>query len=307
MRDVFRTLEWCSRGRSRRHSLIAGILVLVLVAQVGCAGSGTGNFVRMSTHELFPDARKETVSPSQEGGIHSVSGKVAVASGRFDPKFDIMGGPAKGGTRGALKGAVEGFFAPLQLAQAGLAGILIAPFLMPVGLVVGAVEGGSAEPAVTVEVRAGALHEMVKTQKMQEDLRSRVVHLGSLKTAYTLMVLTDRGPNAPGDRPDYRPLRQEGAQTVIEVAVESVTLHGGGVFNHANPALVVGVIGIGRWVRINDNVELYGNRFTYYSKSNRTLAEWAGDPEGFRNELNQATAEIAEKIVQNIFPRKGSN
>jgi hypothetical protein len=86
-----------------------------------------------------------------------------------------------------------------------------------------------------------------------------------------------------------------------------VTLHGGGVFNHANPALVVGVIGIGRWVRINDNVELYGNRFTYYSKSNRTLAQWVEDQDSFRNELTLASTFIAEKIVQNIFPRKGSN
>lgn len=63
------------------------------------------------------------------------SGKVGVTSGRFAPMFDIAGGPAKGGTRGAFKGAVEGFFAPLQLAAGDLAGILIAPFLMPVGLV----------------------------------------------------------------------------------------------------------------------------------------------------------------------------
>jgi len=298
-RDVFRTLEWCSRGRSIPHPLIAGILIMALVTQFGCAsGRASSKFVKMSTHDLFPNAPEEVVPPSPEETVRVGPGKVAVTSGRFDPKFDIVGGPTKGAGWGAAKGAVEGFFAPLQIVAAAPQAILIAPFLMPIGLVVGLVEGAQAESAIKVEEREVALREIVAAQRIQDDLRDRVAAVGRVKTTYTLTVLPDRGPSALGERPDYRPLRKEGIRTVLEVAVESVTLQGGGSFDNANPSLVLRMTVNGRWVRTVDNAELYGNTLTYYSKSKRTLAEWAGDPEGFRNELHQATAEIAEKIVK---------
>jgi hypothetical protein len=288
-----------------RYPLTAGILILALVAQFGCASSRTsGKFVKMSTHDLFPDAPEEVVPPSPGETVRLGSGKVVVTSGRFDPKFDIVGGPTKGAGWGAAKGAVEGFFAPLQIVAAAPQAILIAPFLMPIGLVAGLVEGAKAEPAVKVEEREAAIREMVAGQKIQDDLRDRVAAIGRAKTTYTLTALTDRGPSAPGERPDYRPLSQEGIQTVLEVVVESVTLQGGGSFDNANPSLVLRMTVNGRWVRTVDNAELYRNTLTYYNKSKRTLAEWVGDPESFRNELNQVSADIAEKTVKEVLLRK---
>lgn len=298
-RDVFRTLQWSSRGKPMRQRLSAGILFLVLVVQFGCASSGSGgHFVRMSTHDIWPNAPEEVVPPPTTEAIHLKSGKVAVTSGRFDPKFDIEGGPAKGAVWGATKGALEGFFAPLQIAVAGPLALLIAVPLMPIGLAAGLVEGAQAESAFNVEEREAAIRELVTSQRIQDDLRDRVVAVGRAKTTYPLTVLADQGPSALGERPDYGPLRQKGIQTVLEVAVKSVSLHGGGVFDNANPALIVGLTVIGRWVRTNDNVELHGNTFTYYSKRHQTLTEWADDLDGFRDELNQAYAYIAEKIVK---------
>jgi hypothetical protein len=86
--------------------------------------------------------------------------------------------------------------------------------------------------------------------------------------------------------------------------VESVTLQGGGSFENANPSLVLRMTVNGRWVRTVDNAELYRNTLTYYNKSKRTLAEWVGDPESFRNELNQVSADIAEKTVKEVLLRK---
>lgn len=242
--NVFRrwgtTNRLLRREKSIPHPLIAGILIMALVAQFGCAsGRASSKFVKMSTHDLFPNAPEEVVPPSPEETVRVGPGEVAVTSGRFDPKFDIVGGPMKGAVWGAAKGALEGFFAPLQLAVAGLPGILIAPFLMPIGLVAGLVEGAQAESAIKVEEREAAVRQMVTAQKIQDDLRDRVAAVGRVKTTYTLTVLPDRGPSALGERPDYRPLRQEGIRTVLEVAVESVTLQGGGSFDNANPSLVL--------------------------------------------------------------------
>lgn len=277
------------RGIGGRRRVTAALLLLVLVAAFGCAGSGTGgNFARMSTHDLFPDAREEAVLPLSEEAIRLRSGKVAVTSGRFDPTFDIVDGPAKGALRGAGRGLVSGFL--VTLASFGI----FAPEIL-LGPIRGAM---TAEPAVTVEKRETAIRELVTAQKIRDDVRDGVVTVGRVKTTYILTVLTDQGPSAPDERPDYRSLRQEGIQTVLEVVVESVALEGGGNFDHANPSLALRMVVNVRWVRTNDNVELYRNKFSYYSKSKRTLAEWLSDPEGLRNELSHASAEIAQKIVK---------
>lgn len=39
----------------------------------------------------------------------------------------------------------------------------------------------------------------------------------------------------------------------------------------------------------------------------QTLAEWVSDPESFRNELNQAYTDIAERIVKEVFLGTESN
>ena len=92
-----------------RHPLTAGILILVLVVQFGCASSkASSKFVKMSTHDLFPDAPEDVVPTSSGEPVRLGSGKVAITSGRFDSKFDIVGGPTKGAVWGASKGALEG-------------------------------------------------------------------------------------------------------------------------------------------------------------------------------------------------------
>ncbi|WP_337287446.1 hypothetical protein [Candidatus Methylomirabilis sp.] len=103
-RDTFQRFGWGSQGRSRRHPLIAGILVLVLVAQVGCASSGTpGKFIRMSTHDIWSHAPEEpgvtaqhkaladlsaVVPPLPGEAVHLAFGNMGVTSARFAPRFE---------------------------------------------------------------------------------------------------------------------------------------------------------------------------------------------------------------------------
>jgi hypothetical protein len=56
-----------------------------------------------------------------------------------------------------------------------------------------------------------------------------------------------------------------------------------------------------RLVHTADNAELYANSLTYTGEKGRTLAEWVGGPRGFRDELHQAYAVLAEKIVEEVF------
>ena len=278
------------RGKPMHRPLTGGILVLVLVAQVGCASGGTGE---MSTPALLPSSPREAFQ-----GL----GTVAVTSGRFAPTFEIVDGPAKGALRGAGRGFLDGLY--ITLATVGI----FAPEIL-LGPIRGAM---AAEPAVRVEKREAAAREIVEAQEIQDDLRDRVVAIGHTRTPHTLTVLADRGPSAVAEWPDYRPLSQEGIQTVLEVVVESVTLQGLlDPFGTVNPNLILVMTVNRRLVRTIDNVEILANSITHRGNCNdkrgRTLVKWVSDPKGFRDELNLVYADVAEKVVKDIFPRTGSN
>lgn len=296
--DAFRTLGWDTRGKRMCHRLTAGILVLVLLAQFGCASTSVD---KRSALDLLPPSPGEAI-------------KVAVTSGRFAPEFEynVAGAssgfvideddPSKGTVWGASKGAVKGFFAPLQLGAAGTPFVLpIIAVLMPVGLVAGAIEGAKkAESGLKAEEQE-AMTQIVADQKIQDDLRDRVAAIGRVRTPHTFTVFADHGPTAFGDQPDYRPLSQEGIEAVLEVVVKRVVL-GGSTYDRS---LTVGMTVETRLVRTVDNGELYANSFTYsirLSMPGLTTRQTV-----FRNGLNQANADIAERIVKEVFLRTESN
>jgi hypothetical protein len=229
-------------------------------------------------------------------------GTVAVTSGRFAPRLGIVGGPAKGAGEGAGRGAATGAVGTIAVGSSGggyaaIAGLLLAP----VGAVVGALAGAIvAEPAVKIEERENAARVIVAAQRIQDDLRDRVVAAGRDLTPHTLIALADRGPSAAVERPDYRSLLQEGIQTVLEVGVESVTLENS-AWGPIDPYLWLVMTVKTRLVHTADNAELYANSLTYTGENGRTLTEWVGGPGGFRDELHHAYAVLAEKIVEEVF------
>ncbi len=296
-----RFMRW---GKPMRHPLTAGILVLALVAQFGCASSGTDKRSASSLHFPVPRAAIQEL------------GTVGVTSGRFVPKFDIEDVPSEctfdrpEGLGCFLKGALFTeiyFFLYLPLFAAAL----------PVALItetVKAIRPGSpvetTETAVKVEereVREATIREMVTSQRIQDDLRDRVVGIGGSMTPHIFEGMTDRGPSTRGEQPDYLSQSQEGIQVVLEVVVERVTLDA--IEEIPDPKFRLVMTVNTRLIRVVDNVEfyLYANKRTCYSKSLRTLAEWASDPESFRNELNQAYTDIAERIVKEVFLGTESN
>jgi len=230
---------------------------------------------------------------------------VAVTSGRFAPRLGIVGGPAKGAGEGVGRGAALGTGYTIAYgSQAGATvpdGAIAGLILAPVGAVVGAIVGAIvAEPAVKIEERENAARVIVAAQRIQDDLRDRVAAAGRDLTSHTLRVLADRGPSAAVERPDYRSLLQEGIQTVLEVGVESLTLESSAWGNIDPPLWLVMTVKT-RLVHTIDNAELYSNSLTYTGENGRTLTEWVGGPGGFRDELHQAYAVLAEKIVEEVF------
>lgn len=270
------------------HRLTAGILALVLLAQFGCASSGS---VKRSALDLLP--------PPPGEAVH----KVAVTSGRFAPTCDIIDSNLPSSLKWQLFTAL-GIFVVGPIVFVSMAtGILPAAIEIMDAYEVG--KESANERAKQVAEQKAALREMVAGQSIQDDLRDRVIAIGRTRTLHTFTVLAGRGPSAPGEQPDYRPLSQEGIQAVLEIVVESVTLDG--MDDIPDRVFRLMMIVNRRLVRTLDNGEISANTRTYYGKSWQTLEEWVGDPEGFRNELNRVYAEIAERTVEEIFPRTESN
>jgi hypothetical protein len=185
----------------------------------------------------------------------------------------------------------------------GLGGLILAPFTVQLGLVIGAT---NAEPSAKIEEREATAREIVTAQRTQENIRDRVVAVGRAKTPHTFIALADRGPSTISERPDYRPLSQEGIQTVLEVVAERVELHGN---MRMDPALQMVMFVNWRLVRTADNAEIYSASLPYIDFQNRggwTLARWVYDPEIFRSELDRAYTGIAEVIVKLAFLQQES-
>lgn len=260
---------WDRLGTRVCHRLTAGILILLLVAQVGCAGHSVRSL------------------PPGEGAQ-----KLAVTSGAFTPTFDIVMGPAKGALGGAFKGAVWGLF-----------GMTFVPVTVPLGMIIGAT---NAEPSAKIEELEAVAREIVAAQRIQEKLRDRVVAIGSAQTPYTFIALADRGPSIISERPDYRSLSQEGIEMVLEVVAERVKLHGN---MRLDPALQMVMFVNWRLVRTADNTEIHAASLPYLDFQNRgrwTLGRWVNDSEIFPNELDRAYTGIAEGIVKAMFLQQES-
>ena len=236
--------------------------------------------------------------------------KVALASGRFPPKFAIVDGPAKGAGQGAARGALLGAAYTIGGGSlAGPIGLVASTFLAPVGAVGGGIIGGvTAESAAKVEERVAAVGRNLSGLKIQDDLLHRVAATGREQTPGIFTVLEERGPRTPDERAEYRSLVADGLQTVLEISVVELALRGRAA--EIDPGLTLAMTVRTRLVRTADDAELYKHAVTYSGGRGRTLAEWLDDAELLQAELDRATGIVAEKIVDEVFllmpfPRQG--
>ena len=276
-----------SRSVARpKPALISTILLAMVAGLAGCAQP-------TQVPRLLPPPPKESVRL----GLTSV----ALAPGRFQPKFDVVDGPAKGVGQGAARGALLGAAYTLGGgAFGGPIGLVASVFLAPVGAVGGGIVGGvTAESATKVEERVAAAGRSLLARKIQDDLVLRVASIGREQTSSTFTLLADRGPRLPGELMDYRSLGEEGIQAVLEISVVELSLRGR--TGEIDPGLSLAMAVKTRLVRTDDDAQLYANSLTYSGGKGRTLVEWLDDAEQLRIEVDRACEIVAEKIVDEVF------
>ena len=271
---------------SLKVAVTSQLLFAMVTGLAGCAQP-------IQVPRLLPPPPRESVRL----GLRSV----ALAHGRFPPKFDVVDGPAKGVGQGAARGALLGAVYTLGGgAFGGPIGLVASVFLTPVGAVGGGIVGGvTAESATKVEERVAAAGRSLLARKIQDDLVLRVASIGREQTSSTFTLLADRGPRLPGELMDYRSLGEEGIQAVLEISVVELSLRGR--TGEIDPGLSLAMAVKTRLVRTDDDAQLYANSLTYSGGKGRTLVEWLDDAEQLRIEVDRACEIVAEKIVDEVF------
>jgi len=263
------------------HGTRIGLGVIFLLGQVGCA------------------SRPYMLPPPPSEQVRAQFGTVGVVVARFVPPTALQE-PARGAIAGAGRGIAIGMAAGVAGASGTYlgSGILLLPII---GLVGGIVGAATAPPAAAVEEAEATLRKAmtdVREGKVQEALRDRLVAVAQGHMRRRVVPLPAQEPSASDAPVSYRALTSEEIDTVLEVAVHQLGLAGAW---GPDPPLAVVLTVRTRLVRVVDGTDLYTNTLNYQSAP-RKFTEWAANnAQPFRNELDQAYAILAEKIVEEVF------
>jgi hypothetical protein len=243
-------------------------------------------------------------------------GTVAIAVARFDPAAKVMTyaerdyaqRESKAGAW-ATTGAKYGAAMPIGLTFHGA--LYLAPFLpvlVPIGLVTGAVVGAGAgavanawdaawTPTVARE-HAVPLHALLThallEQPPQEAVATRVVELTVGKHRYKFVAQSAAGPRAAAEAPDYRALKGQGFDAVLELAVTRVGLL---ATSEQDPSLALELDMRARVISLKADSVPWVQEWTHRS-AQRTVVEWqAEDGLLVRNELDDAYRAVAKLAI----------
>jgi hypothetical protein len=206
---------------------------------------------------------------------------------------------AVGGVAGATKGVFSGLGACVYGAsQAGVGGILLAPFLCPAigvwGIYDGVNQAVPAEEARDIDRFARNHAETLQLQQRLSEQLSR--HLAEYPE-YSSRSLEAGGPSERDAKPDYRSLKREGIDTVLEVRLLKLVLRGTGT----NPDLAVQAYAFYRLVRTDDNGEVE-KRWIVTESASRKFSQWADKDAtllkgAIEDVLNRLGEEIVDKAI----------
>jgi hypothetical protein len=209
-----------------------------------------------------------------------------------------LAGAGKGAAGGVAGGAAAG--AAVGIAT-GPIGILLLPFLVGGGAVIGGVAGTvsgtvGAVPAQEAENIKVAISNALAALRIQETM-SRYV----LKASSGLLDSRFYPEPVPSQmKAGYEYLKEKGIDTAMELSVESVGFEGG---KGSDPPIAFFMKLRERIVRISDNTVLYDNRFIYRSAERKFSLWYKDNARLLSEELERAYRSLAEKVVEETFLR----
>ena len=212
----------------------------------------------------------------------------------------VAKGAAKGGTIGVLSGAGSGALASLVCGPfAPACAVVFVPTGAATCLIAGAAVGGAthgvhAVPAATAETIQAALVAGTADRDIPAEMRRDVVDGAAA-------AVVDLGGDAadPLAQPDYRRFAVQGIDTVLEIAVDGVTLDGKG---GSDPELGLRIDAHARLVRVDDAHVLRTYERLVFESYKARASEWTSvDSNLLASELDRGLAAIARRIDDGTF------
>lgn len=263
---------------TRRKMLITSILSMVFL--IGCA------------HKL-------SLPPSE--AQRAKFRTIGIVYGSYVPElnYDTF---AKSLLSGAGKGALEGFFLGAKAmgsANSGPLAIILLPFMAAIGAAVGSIVGVEAavprEEAEKIEAAIkGALGEL----EIQKTMARSLFKNCSTLSDYGFGLLDRQGPVSPDQKPDYKILKEQGIDTVLEVSVKGLGFEGG---KGNNPSISFFMNVQIRLLSLIDRTEVFVHEFKYTSPP-RPFTHWSyNNGQRLREEFDLCYGTLSEKITDELF------
>jgi hypothetical protein len=238
--------------------------------------------------------------PPPEEKCNTRLGTIGVVPALFLPKAKVRtpGGWAKEGAKSARK-AVNG------VAQVAAGGgelgvcifIVAAPFAAGIGCLAGIPKGlKQAVPDDEVEEMRGVITNAIVELNIQETMSAHLSKTGLELTDCDFDLLKGQGPHDPDEEPNYRFLKGDGIDSVLEVGVKSVGFKTG---PGGNPNVFLFLIVHYRFVRTGDEEEVFSKDLYWISDKYLKLADYVdNDSRLLREEFERACRKATEKIVK---------
>jgi len=259
---------------------------------------------------LLSGCATTVVPPTPSQALRDSFGVVAVAPAQYAPqsKFAISWLHKEGATGKRAAGMAGGSLVVSAAILAGPYGLILAP---AGALVMGAmtvrdaiVTSKSIIPDETAENIEFAIDKAVAALDVQNALAGQLEMRLKSDPRVRLATVGVAGPDQPAARPDYAQLRDEGIDTVIEVAISEIGFDGCIVNDWECPpphTLHLFMRGQARLVQVMNGAALYEWPLDYNSGPHE-LTKWLGDDGRLLGEeLELAYRELAERVYDEAY------
>jgi len=240
---------------------------------------------------------------------------VFIVPAKFEPQIDYHPAVAKGRDAGAAKGAAAGAAAGAAIGAtwgAGLAvesgwGILLLPFFIGGGAVIGGTTGGitagiqgaiGSVPEETAKQAEETVDNALVKMDVQGAMAEHVYVAGNDLTIYKFTIIKKIGPGSPEEMPDYRTLKLKSNCTILEVRVISLGFKGG---KGSNPYISIDMKVNARVIDVTSGQEIYSDIWHYVSREH-PISEWVeNNAQLLHDEFEHCYHSLAENIIEKIF------
>ena len=231
--------------------------------------------------------------PPPEEKCNTRLGTIGVVPALFLPEAVVdTPGPAKEGAKEAKRYA-EGVM------RADPCLCIIAPCAAGIGFLVGIPKGLKlAVPDDEVEEMRGVITDAIVEFNIQQTMSAHVSKTGLELTDCDFDFLKGRDLTSPDEELNYRFLKGDGIEYVLEVSVKNVGFKTG---PGGNPKIFFFMTVHYRFVRTGDEEEVFSKDFYWFSDKYLKLADYVdNDSRLLREEFDHGCREASEKIVKRL-------